>query len=158
MVEFMPGGSMSGHILTKIFRTLDELNIFQESRNKGIRPFVLVDGHGSRFDVEFLQYINNENHRWSVCIGVPYGTSLWQVGDSTQQNGVFKVRITMIKQKLLDFRFNKMMGIELIPSDIIPIVNFAWEGSFESKENNKKAIFERGWNPLNRMLLLHPEL
>jgi hypothetical protein len=24
--------------------------------------------------------------------------------------------------------------------------------------NNIKAILERGWNPLNRMLLLHPEL
>jgi hypothetical protein len=141
MVEFTSGGTMSGQILTKIFRTLDELKIFQESRNKVIRPLVLVDGYGSRFDVEFLQYINNENHRWSVCIGVPYGTSLWQVGDSVQQNGVFKVRITMIKQKILECRFEKMMGIELIPFDIIPIVNFAWMGSFQNKKkNNKKAI------------------
>jgi hypothetical protein len=158
MVEFTSGGTMSGQILTKIFRTLDELKIFQESRNKVIRPLVLVDGYGSRFDVEFLQYINNENHRWSVCIGVPYGTSLWQVGDSVQQNGVFKVRITMIKQKILECRFEKMMGIELIPFDIIPIVNFAWMGSFQNKKKQQEGNFERGWNPLNRMLLLHPEL
>ncbi len=64
----------------------------------------------------------------------------------------------IIKQKILEFRHEKMMGIELIPFDITPIVNFAWMGSFQVVKNNKKAIYERGWNPLNRMLLLHPEL
>jgi hypothetical protein len=154
MVEFTPGGSMSGEILTKIFTTIDELR----SRKKGLRPFVLLDGHGSRFNVKFLEYITDDSHKWSVCIGVPYGTSLWQVGNSTEQNGVFKVRLTSFKQKIMDSRYEKMMGIELIPSDIIPIVNYAWMGSFENQKNNKKAIFERRWNPLNRMLLLHPKL
>jgi hypothetical protein len=135
MVEFMPGGSMPGRILTKILRTLDELNIFEQSRKKGIRPSVLLDGHGSRFIIEFLEYINNhQNHKWSICIGVPYGTSLWQVGDSTQRNRVFGVRITMIKQKILEFRFEKMMGIKLIPFNIIPIVNFVWMGSFQCEK------------------------
>jgi hypothetical protein len=158
MVEFVSGGGMTGKILTKIFKTLDTLSIFSKEREEGIRPFVLLDGHSSRFDVEFLRYINDPTHMWSVCIGVPYGTSLWQVGDSVQQNGVFKIRLTVIKQKLIELRCEKQMSIELLPFDIIPMINYAWMGSFKLKNNNLKAIFERGWNPLNRMLLLHPSL
>jgi hypothetical protein len=52
----------------------------------------------------------------------------------------------------------KQMGQEIIPSDIIPIVNYAWSGSFDNVETNIKAILERGWFPLNRMSLLHPEI
>jgi hypothetical protein len=158
MVEFVSGGGMNGAILTKIFKTLDTLSIFSQQREEGIRPFVLLDGHSSRFDVEFLKYINDPTHMWSVCIGVPYGTSLWQVGDSVQQNGVFKIRLTLIKQKLIELRSEKQMSMELLPFDIIPIVNYGWMGSFQVKKNNLKAILERGWNPLNRMLLLHPSL
>jgi hypothetical protein len=29
-------------------------------RSKGIPPFLLLDGHGSRFELKFLQYINSE--------------------------------------------------------------------------------------------------
>jgi hypothetical protein len=50
------------------------------------------------------------------------------------------------------------MGLEILPTDIIPIVNYAWNGSFDNVETNKKAILERGWFPLNRMLLLHSEI
>jgi hypothetical protein len=52
----------------------------------------------------------------------------------------------------------KQMGLEIIPSDIIPIVNYAWSGSFDNVDTNIKVILERGWCPLNRMLLLHPEI
>ncbi len=50
-------------------------------------PFLLLDGHGSRFELPFLDYVNSEETKWNVCIGVPYDTNLWQVGDSAQQNG-----------------------------------------------------------------------
>jgi hypothetical protein len=53
---------------------------------------------------------------------------------------------------------SKMMGVELISYDIILIVNYGWSGSFANTTNNVKAILEQGWNPLNRMLLLHPDL
>jgi hypothetical protein len=99
MVAFNPGGGMTAPILTDIFRTLDKLAIF--THKNGIRPFVLLDGHSTRFGLEFLEYINKTEHRWSVCIGVPYGTSLWQVGDSVHQNGQFKVKITKKKNKFL---------------------------------------------------------
>ena len=37
-----------------------------------------------------VDYINNESHPWKVCLGVPYATTLWQVGDASEQNGKFK--------------------------------------------------------------------
>jgi hypothetical protein len=156
MVELSPGGGMTGKILTNIFKTLDELQVFE--RTNGKRPFILLDGHATRFDCEFLNYVNDDQHRWSVCIGVLYGTSLWQVGDSVYQNGRFKIRVTLYKEQLLQRRNDSMSQLELIPYDIIPIVNYAWHGSFDNIENNRKAILDRGWWPLNRMLLLHPDL
>jgi hypothetical protein len=50
------------------------------------------------------------------------------------------------------------MAMETKPTDIIPIVNYAWHGSFDNVVTNKKAILDRGWFPLNRMLLLHPDI
>jgi hypothetical protein len=55
MVEFSSVGRMSGAILTKIFATLDALKLFDEATKEGRRPFVLLDGHNSHFDFEFLE-------------------------------------------------------------------------------------------------------
>ena len=43
-------------------------------------------------------------------------------------------------------------------TDLMPIINLAWEKSFARVEKNKQAIVDRGWNPLNRALLLDDEL
>ena len=48
-------------------------------RDDIVLPFLLVDGHISRLDPAFLEYINGEGHKWKVCFGVPCGTSHWQV-------------------------------------------------------------------------------
>ena len=64
--------------------TLDKLEIL--SRGNCL-PFLICDAHSSRFELPFLEYISNPDHEWAVCIGVPYGISLWQVGDSEEQNG-----------------------------------------------------------------------
>ena len=100
LVTFTKGGGMDGAILKQIFQRLDTLNIYNEDREKGILPFVLLDGHQSRFDIDFLTYINDVNHRWNVCLGVPYGTALWQVADSSQQNGKYKMLMNEIKKEL----------------------------------------------------------
>ena len=42
--------------------------------------------------------------------------------------------------------------------DIVPIVNYGWLHSFARTRTNKSAIAVRGWNPLNRALLQHPEI
>jgi hypothetical protein len=42
--------------------------------------------------------------------------------------------------------------------DIVIIANEAWQNSFERVEFNKKAIAVRGWFPLTRNLLDHPDI
>jgi hypothetical protein len=59
--------------------------------SKGTTPFLLCDGQGSRFEEPFLEYTLESNMPWTCCIIVPYGTSMWQLGDSTEQNGTFKI-------------------------------------------------------------------
>ena len=43
-------------------------------------------------------------------------------------------------------------------TDIIPLINKAWNDSFARILKNKNAIAERGWYPLNRNILLNEEL
>ena len=65
---------MISEILVDIFSTLDRLNVF--NRSDGEMPFFLLDGHSSRVEHPFLEYVNNPEHLWCACIGVPYGTDL----------------------------------------------------------------------------------
>jgi hypothetical protein len=76
-------------------------------------PFLLLDSHGSRFDLPFLEYINNEEHKWWACMGMPYGANKWQVGDSSQQNGSFKMEIERGKMELLQKRLSQDTNINL---------------------------------------------
>jgi hypothetical protein len=158
LVEFTESGGITPEILTKIFRTIDALKLFENDRKNGFRPYVILDGHQSRFDIEFLNYMNHDDHRWSVVIGVPYGTALWQVGDSRQQNGMFKIWLTKRKEYLMRQRERRHIDLEICPNDIVPLVNYAWDRSFAIKSTNVQAILERGWFPLNKALLLHPLL
>lgn len=156
-VAFSEGGGMDGHILTNIFRHLDELEVFKEDREQGYTPFVLLDGHQSRFELEFLKYINDPDHRWNTCIGVPYGTSLWQVGDSQQQNGKFKMLLTKRKREMFEERMKSFnQHLHLLRTDIMLLVRDTWHLAFGDVEANLHAISERGWNPLNKNLLLNP--
>ena len=81
-------GSMTTEILTSILETLDYLEIF--GRSTSINPYLMLDGHDSRMGLPFLCYVNDPTYLWITCIGVPYGTSLWQVGDDVEQNGTYK--------------------------------------------------------------------
>ena len=149
-------GSITAEILVEILATLDHYGVMD--RSEGRRPFLLLDGHGSRFGINFLKYINDASHEWSVCIGVPYGTSLWQVGDSSEQNGSYKIGLARAKQDLIDKKKVKQMIPTIYPYKIIPLINTAWAQSFARPSSNKKAIAERGWYPLNRNLLLNNTL
>ena len=105
-ITFSEGGGINGSILTEIFMRLDHLKIYDDDRTKGNIPFVLLDGHQSRFELEFLEYINDPDHLWNVTLGVPYGTALWQVGDSSQQNGKFKMLLSEKKKNCLEIDRN----------------------------------------------------
>ena len=72
-------GGITAEILVVILTILDNLNVFL--RINGLIPFLLLDGHFTRLDPLFLKYINDPLHLWKVCLGVPYATTLWQLGD-----------------------------------------------------------------------------
>ena len=101
-VTFSEGGGINGSILTEISERLDELHVYDADRAEGRIPFVLLDGHQSRFDLSFLEYINADEHKWNVCLGVPYGTAVWQVVDSLEQNGLFKKLLGEKKKNYLE--------------------------------------------------------
>jgi hypothetical protein len=42
--------------------------------------------------------------------------------------------------------------------DIIPLVTHAWSHNFGKASNAKNAITQRGWGPLNIILLDHPDV
>jgi len=137
---------------------MDDLKLFPRD-DPSVKPFLLLDGHGSRLELPFLSYVNNEEHPWVVCIGVPYGTSYWQVGDSTEQNGSYKMAITKAKTELVLKKQRCCWGNARVETyEIVVVVNAAWEKSFARVEQNKKAIAARGWHPLTRNLLDHPEI
>ncbi len=72
-----------------MLKTIDGLKVFHQST--GLNPFLLLDGHESCFELEFLEYVNSAYTKWDCCIGLPYGMFCWQVGDSSKQNGCFKM-------------------------------------------------------------------
>ena len=88
---------------------------------------------------------------------MPYGTALWQVGDSCQQNGKFKILLTKKKRELFEQRMKTFcQHLHLLRTDIMVLVSEVWPEAFGNVQNNLKAIVERGWFPLNRILLYNP--
>ena len=149
-----PHGGITGKMLADMLGYLDEKQVFERSNNT--LPFLLVDGHNSRLSYEFLKYITGNDHKWKVCIGVPYGTHLWQVADSPEMNGAFKIGLTKAKREYL--ANNKGTRETFSPTDICPLVRTAWNASFANVVHGRKAVAERGWGPLNYVLLNHPQL
>ena len=103
-----------------------------------------------------MDYITAEDNKWMVCIGVPYATHLWQVANSSEFNGAFKIGLTKAKKRYL--KFKPIAKKRFCLSDIIPLVNHAWGKSFGRADVAKKAVANRGWGPLNYVLLDSPKL
>lgn len=149
-----PHGGITSELLVEMLKVMDGLNLFP--RVNGKRPMLLLDGHQSRLQLPFLQYIRDND--WCVCIGVPYGTHWWQVGDSSEQNGSYKVCQKKVKFEVLEKKKELNLPLTLGPTDIVPIVKKSWDSSFGRVEHNKKAINDRGWLLCNKALLIHPEV
>ena len=150
--QWSDSGGITPQILTNALKLMDNLDLFP--REEGRIPFLLLDAHGSRFSQEFVRYINDPAHRWCVCIGVPYGTSLWQVADSEEQNGTFTIVFADAKQDLLKRKWETGISHDLNRHNIIPCLNIAFAQSFANITTNKKAINARGWGiALNQELL-----
>ena len=88
--------------MADIQKTFGVLNVIP--RTHGRTPFTLLDGHGYRFEIPFLEFINNTEHKWVVTIGVPCGTVLWQVGDSAEQNKSFNMVLVRTKQDIVELK------------------------------------------------------
>jgi hypothetical protein len=141
-------------MLADMLRMLDTLKVFDRSTGK--LPFLLLDGHYSRIEKPFFDYICDEQHKWTVCIGVPYGTHLWQVADAKEMNGIFSAAVTKAKKELYNAKPSESK--HFYPTNIIPIINAAWPKSFGNVNFAPKAIADRGWGPLTYNLLKHPDI
>ena len=51
-----------------------------------------------------------------------------------------------------------MQNDGIIDTDLMSLINRAWEKSFARVDKNKNATSERGWNPLNKAPTLDPIL
>ena len=61
-----PKASITSTMLADMLRTIDSYNFFD--RSDGTLPFLLLDGHHSRLELPFLNYIHEDPHKWIVCI------------------------------------------------------------------------------------------
>jgi len=113
------GGGVNEDILVTALKHFDDLNVFPRGKGQP-NPTLLLDGHGSRLQPKYVQYINNlkpdysedttVNHRWNCALGLPNSTHHWQVGDSPEENQAFKYHSRVKKDSIRDlhilFRLN----------------------------------------------------
>ena len=85
----------------------------------------MFDGHGKRLELPFLKYINDKTTKWCICLGVPYGITHWQGGDSKEQNRSFNMTMTDAKRKLLDLKYQSCMNETIDKSDLMLLINIA---------------------------------
>ena len=90
-------GGITAEILVNILKYFDSREIFPQFPS-GYIPFLIVDGHNTQLDPTFIAYINNIEHHWKVCFGLPHTASLLQVGDLAENNGTFKDEFYLCKR------------------------------------------------------------
>ena len=73
-------------MLMQMLKRMDTLALFPRLPGCPL-PFILLDGHGSRINLPFLECINHPDHIWKMCFGLPNGTALWKVRNLPEQNG-----------------------------------------------------------------------
>jgi hypothetical protein len=140
-------GSITSEELTLTLKWMDDREVFYVS--EGVDPMLIVDGHSSRIMEPFLEYVNKPAHRLSSMLGIPYGTRLWQVGDSAQKNGALKIAITKWKRWLRQQKADLGLKQTIENHDIMILLDWAWKEICALVANNKKAVADHGWNPLN---------
>ncbi len=97
-------GGITGKILVKILTYFDSIDLFPCVPG-GLIPILIADEHQRCLAPVSVEYINNKNHTWKVCLGVPNATSLWQVGNTSEQNGMVKLEWNREKRELLSWKY-----------------------------------------------------
>ena len=129
LYQWSKKGSITAEILQDILATLDHMEVFD--RSTGSKPFLLLDRHRSRLEYSFLEYISNPNNEWVICIGVPYGAAVWQIGDSSEQNGSYNMASVVLKREIINAKDKYMCNSPTIDAhEIIEIINYAWSKEF----------------------------
>jgi hypothetical protein len=150
-------GGITEEVLVEILTYFDTIYLVPRVPG-GLIPLLIVDRHQCRLPPVFVEYINDENNTWKVCLGVPYATTLWQVGDTSEQNGMVKLEWYREKRELLTWKYANNLPHAIRPEDVMPLMNKIFYKSYDNLANNKKAVAVRGWYPPNMVLLEHPSL
>ena len=161
IVGMSPKGSMTSPILATALDELDRRNVYPRVPGGPI-PCCLFDAHDTRLQIPLLERVNRKivdnDPAWVVSIGLPNGTSAWQAGDSSEQNGSYKMAMTREKDALVAYKRRMEMSVALQRSDILPLIHRTIAPSFRCVESNKKALRARGWLECNWVLMDHPEV
>jgi hypothetical protein len=80
------------------------------------------------------------NQFGKVCLGVPYATTLWQVGDASEQNGMVKLEWYHEKRELFTWKYSNNLPRAICPEDVMPLMNKIFYKSYNNLANNKKAV------------------
>ena len=81
-VTCSPHGGITSQILADMLKWIDMY--YLQRTPSSPTPCLILDGHSSRFEIPFLSYVTNSEHKWYLLIGIPYVTSIWQFGDSVE--------------------------------------------------------------------------
>jgi hypothetical protein len=159
---YTENASMTGDILKGVFEAMDEEGIttreFDENGKPVVYPLMILDGHGSRTHYDFLTYVNNDSTLWLPILGVPYGTSIWQLHDDKRQNGAFKGALVDAKRKFFRKKREHCLKPEILPTEIVIVAQDAIMNSFMVLEFTLRALSHRGWYPFNRNTLMDPQI
>jgi hypothetical protein len=61
-----PKGGITSELLKFMLERMDSFNLFPRAEG-GLLPFLLLDRHGSCFQLPFMRYIGDPEHKWKVC-------------------------------------------------------------------------------------------
>ena len=106
----------------------------------------------------FIDYINDVEHCWKVCFSVPDVMSLWQAGDSAENNVTFVIELNWAKDELLFWKYEWGLTRAIKHDNIMPLLNDGFPKAFGQEEINKHAIIDQGWNHLHQKLMEHPSI
>jgi len=70
-------GSITSKLLANMVNQLEQYATFDQT---DMHPFLLLDGHGSHFEEEFLEFVNSPEHKWKLCISIPMGCTCGRLG------------------------------------------------------------------------------
>jgi len=70
-------------------------------------------------------------HQWAACIRVHYGRSYWQVGNTVEQNGSYKMAMNKAKRELVHQKTRACIANARVKKhEIMLVLTKAWEQSF----------------------------